>query len=242
MYLRTIGRRNKDGSEVRYVQLAHNEWDRERKCSIAKVIHSFGREDQLDRAALARLVGSLSRLLEPERAADRRRHRRSSSFVTRAGGRRLGARPALAAARASTRRSSRLLGGRRLDPRAERVLFALVANRALEPLSKLAATSGWLRSGSPSRGWTRTRSTRTRPSTGRWTGCWRSRPSWPSRCTGRPPTCSNLEVDLLFFDTTCTYFETRQADPVTVDEEGETRPGSAPTATPRTTAPICPRW
>jgi hypothetical protein len=27
MYLRTIGRRNKDGSEVRYVQLAHNEWD-----------------------------------------------------------------------------------------------------------------------------------------------------------------------------------------------------------------------
>jgi hypothetical protein len=52
MYLRTIGRRNKDGSEVRYLQLAHNEWDTGRKCSVARVIHSFGREDQLDRAAL----------------------------------------------------------------------------------------------------------------------------------------------------------------------------------------------
>ena len=68
MYLRTIGRRNKDGSEVRYVQLAHNEWDSVRKCSIARVVHSFGREDQLDRAALARLVRSLSRALEPEQA------------------------------------------------------------------------------------------------------------------------------------------------------------------------------
>src|SRR5207342_600097 len=48
MYLRTIGRRNKDGSEVRYVQLAHNEWDPVRRCSVARVIHSFGREDLLD--------------------------------------------------------------------------------------------------------------------------------------------------------------------------------------------------
>ena len=63
MYLRTIGRRNKDGSEVRYVQLAHNEWDPVRKMSVARVIHSFGREDRLDRAALARLVRSLCRLM-----------------------------------------------------------------------------------------------------------------------------------------------------------------------------------
>jgi hypothetical protein len=36
----------------------------------------------------------------------------------------------------------RLLSGRRLDPGAERVLFGLVANRALAPSSKLAA-AGW---------------------------------------------------------------------------------------------------
>jgi hypothetical protein len=39
---------------------------------------------------------------------------------------------------------TRLLAGRKLDPKVERVLFALVANRALEPLSKLAGTQ-WAR-------------------------------------------------------------------------------------------------
>jgi len=32
---------------------------------VAKVIHSFGREDQLDRDALSRLVASISRYLGP---------------------------------------------------------------------------------------------------------------------------------------------------------------------------------
>jgi hypothetical protein len=36
----------------------------------------------------------------------------------------------------------RLLAERRLHPPSERVLFALVPNRALKPLSKLAAWSG----------------------------------------------------------------------------------------------------
>ncbi len=34
-----------------------------------------------------------------------------------------------------------LLRGRRLDPRAERVVFAMVANRALAPLSKLSCAA-----------------------------------------------------------------------------------------------------
>lgn len=68
MYLRTIKRRNKDGSEVSYVQLAHNVWDPAKEQSRAHVIHSFGREDQLDRSALARLVRSITRFLDPEQA------------------------------------------------------------------------------------------------------------------------------------------------------------------------------
>ena len=65
MFVRTATRRNKDGTGVRYLQLVHNEWDpaaRPRRC---EVLHSFGRDDQLDRAAIARLVASLSRLLDP---------------------------------------------------------------------------------------------------------------------------------------------------------------------------------
>jgi len=65
MYLRTIIRGNKDGSSVRYCQLAHNTWDPERQQARAEVVYSFGREDELDREALKRLVRSISRLLDP---------------------------------------------------------------------------------------------------------------------------------------------------------------------------------
>jgi hypothetical protein len=63
MYLRTIQRRNKNGGVVRYVQLAHNTRDPESRRPVAHVIHSFGREDQLDRAALERLARSILRYL-----------------------------------------------------------------------------------------------------------------------------------------------------------------------------------
>ena len=63
MYLRTTQRRNKDGSVVRYLALAENRRHREKGHVEARVIHSFGREDQLDRAALERLVASIRRIL-----------------------------------------------------------------------------------------------------------------------------------------------------------------------------------
>lgn len=54
---------------VRYLQLAHNEWDAAAQTSRTKVLYSFGREDDLDRAAVERLVVSRARLLDPGRAA-----------------------------------------------------------------------------------------------------------------------------------------------------------------------------
>ena len=53
---------------MRYLQLTHNEWDPATKTSRTKVLHSFGREDQLDRDAIKRLVTSLTRLLAPATA------------------------------------------------------------------------------------------------------------------------------------------------------------------------------
>ena len=38
MYLRTTKRRNADGTEVRYYQLAENQWDAARGCAVAKVV------------------------------------------------------------------------------------------------------------------------------------------------------------------------------------------------------------
>jgi hypothetical protein len=66
MYLRTTQRRNKDGSVVRYLALAENVRHPEKGYVEAKVVHSFGRADQLDRAALERLVASIQRVLAGE--------------------------------------------------------------------------------------------------------------------------------------------------------------------------------
>ncbi len=66
MYLRTTQRRNKDGSVVRYYALAENVRHPEKGYVEAKVVHSFGRADQLDRAALERLVASIQRVLAGE--------------------------------------------------------------------------------------------------------------------------------------------------------------------------------
>ena len=66
MYLRTTQRRNKDGSIVRYYALAENVRHPEKGHVEAKVVHSFGRADRLDRAALERLVRSIRRVLDAE--------------------------------------------------------------------------------------------------------------------------------------------------------------------------------
>jgi hypothetical protein len=67
MYVRTTQRRNKDGSVVRYVALAHNRREGER--TKAEVLLNLGREDRLDVDGLRRLVGSICRYLGDEAPA-----------------------------------------------------------------------------------------------------------------------------------------------------------------------------
>jgi hypothetical protein len=115
----------------------------------------------------------------------------------------------------------RLAGGTRRDPVVERVLFALVANRALAPSSKLAATS-WVAYDVHVPGL----------DGGDYRvsddACYRAM-DWliavEDRLAGgvfdAVADLLNLEVDLIFFDTTSTYFETEDADPpVWRDEHG----------------------
>ena len=66
MYIRQISRKNKDGSKVTYVQLAHNERDPDKGFAVAKVIYNFGRLEDLNVGQLKRLVKSISRFLKPE--------------------------------------------------------------------------------------------------------------------------------------------------------------------------------
>ena len=140
MYLRETRRRNKDGSVVAYLQLAHNERHPVTGSPVAKVIHNFGRADRVDRQALARLVASISRFLDPAQAVAAA----AAGVVEVLDSRRLGG--AWLLDRVWDRLQIgdaviRVAEGRRLDGEAtERVIFALVAQRALEPASKLAAT------------------------------------------------------------------------------------------------------
>src|SRR5215216_18893 len=63
MYLRITKRRNRDGTEVRYYQLAENEWNAERGHAVAKVIYNFGRADEIDHDDLRRLASSILRVV-----------------------------------------------------------------------------------------------------------------------------------------------------------------------------------
>ena len=62
MYLRTTRRKNRDGSEVVYYQLAHNVRHPDSGQTVAQVIHTFGRADEMDREALVRLCRSIARV------------------------------------------------------------------------------------------------------------------------------------------------------------------------------------
>jgi transposase len=62
MYLRTTKRKNKNGSVVEYYQLAHNKRHPETGKPVANIIHSFGRTDELDRDHLVRLCRSIARV------------------------------------------------------------------------------------------------------------------------------------------------------------------------------------
>lgn len=139
MYLRTTQRRNKDGTVVRYVQVAQN-----RKVdgvTHAEVLLSLGREDQLDRDGLARLVASINRYLgcgdgTPDISP------LAGEGLSVAGSRPVGVAHLLDGLwqRLGVDQALRqAVGARRFTTDVERVLFALVANRAIDPRSKLSA-------------------------------------------------------------------------------------------------------
>jgi len=112
----------------------------------------------------------------------------------------------------------KLRKGRRRDDSAERVLFALAANRALAPSSKLAAAR-WVTEDVMVTGLPATSDD----------ACYRAmdwlleiKDELEKKVFDNLADLLNLEVDLLFFDTTSTYFETEQADePAARNERGE---------------------
>ena len=224
MYLRSTPRRNKDGTEVCYLQLAHNVWDPAAKRSKVRVVYNFGREDAANREALQRLVASVSRFLEPGEAlaaaaGDGLEFTESrppgGTWVLDALWDRLGIGPAV----------KRLLRDRRMAPGAGRVLFALAANRALAPSSKLAAAR-WVSEDAWIAGLPEVSDD----------ACYRAmdwllevKDELEKEVFSQVANLLNLEVDLLFFDTTSTYFEVDGEDePIWRDKNGRPLPAGQP--------------
>ena len=147
MYLRTTQRRNKDGSIVRYYALAENVRHPEKGQVEAKVVHSFGRADRLDRAALERLVGSIRRVLDADGGSapadakgDARAIEIEATFelgvvhVATELWAQLGIGQAIAARLAANERRARH----------EAALLAMTAQRLARPGSKLGCHERWL--------------------------------------------------------------------------------------------------
>jgi transposase len=215
MYLRRTQRRRKDGSPVGYVQLAHNR--RVGGVTRAEVLLNLGREDELDIEGLRRLARSITRYTDGEggdvaAAAGEELEVVESrplggAYVLDALWRRLGVAEAVA----------RAVGARRFATDVERVLFALVANRALRPFSKLAAAE-WASKDVHIPGLAEMDEDQ----------AYRAMDVLAAADTEAGvqeavffavADLLNLEVDLLFFDTTSTYFER---------DEPETGPDGAP--------------
>lgn len=215
MYLRETRRRNRDGSEVAYLALAHNERDRDTGMPKARVIHNFGRADLVERDGLARLVKSISRFLDPAEAVaatagagevqvvDSRPM--GTAWVADRLWERLGIAEAIITV-AQRRRGP----GRRVDPAVvERVIFAMVANRlSPTPLSKLAGCS-----------WVANRVFIPGLAEVSDDACYRAMDFFLTALGELQEAVFfsvanllNLEVDILFFDSSSTYWETETAD------------------------------
>lgn len=210
MYLRITERRNRDGSTVTYYALAESVWNPEAKRPEARVVHNFGRADQVDRAALQRLVRSINRVLDagdalvdvgqdiPDIEIDGV-FELGVVLAARTLWEELGISTAIGdcASRAG------------LTAPHEIALFAMAANRLEAPGSKLACAERWL----PDTAWL--------PEASRLTVDQLYRALdflvvWADEIERdvflRAADLFRLDVDLIFYDTTTAYFEIDAAD------------------------------
>ncbi len=155
MYLRTTRRKNKDGSIVEYYQLAHNERHPDTRKPVARIIHSFGRADELDRDQLVRLCNSIARVcglkvIDPINEPEDTQHQDPLDLsndlklirtlalgcvlVIEALWERLGIGKEL----------RDICMAKKIKVPYERALLAMVANRLCEPESKLGVWDRWL--------------------------------------------------------------------------------------------------
>lgn len=206
MYLRITKAKQKAGV-AEYVQLVQSVRHPETGVPRAQVIHHFGRRDQLDLDALRRLIKSISRFLEDDEAA---LTGEGSPFEF------LGARAightwflhGLWERLEIDQELQKLLGEREYAIPIERLLFAMAANRALDPSSKLAMEE-WVAKDVVIPGLETVTSQQLYRA---MDFLLEADAEIQKAVFFNVATLLNLEVDVIFLDTTSTYFEVEDPD------------------------------
>lgn len=212
MYVRTISRHNKNGTTTTYVQLAHNVRDPNSGYARAQVLYTFGRADSLDVEAIRRLVRSLCRFISPEEALETQASLKTGvsglkfikslplggAYVLRKLWERLGLEKVI----------SEALAQREFASPVEWAIFAMVSNRALAPDSKRRVEE-----------WVREDVALGNPEPISLQHLYRAmdfllehEERVQREVFYQTADLFNLEVDLLFFDTTTTYVESDEED------------------------------
>jgi hypothetical protein len=143
MYLRETRQKRADGSVVTHLQLAESVWNPKKKRSEVRILYNCGRaEDPKTAERLKQLAQSILKKCDPQEIVKHSEHWRlidawpyGALYVLEALWKRLGIAEIIA----------EQLRGRKLDFAVERALFAMVANRACAPCSKLYCYEQWLR-------------------------------------------------------------------------------------------------
>jgi hypothetical protein len=143
MYLRETHQKRADGSVVTHLQLAESTWNPQKKRSEVRIVYNCGRADDPQSAErLRKLARSILKRCAPEEIVHQDPQWRlletwpfGALYGLEAIWKRLGIPDVIA----------EQLASRKVDFAVERALFAMVANRACAPSSKLYCYEQWLR-------------------------------------------------------------------------------------------------
>ena len=208
MYLRESKQRRADGRVVTYLQLAENVWDAAKGRSQASIVHNCGRADDPDVVErLRRLAKSILRRCSPEEILGTGGDWRlicawpyGDLYILEAIWKQLGIDAVI----------RQQAGTRQLGFDVERALFALVANRACAPASKLYCHEQWLKEDAHIDG---TQNLKLHQFYRAMDFLEANKDAIEQAIFHRVADLLNLDVEVIFYDTTSLHFE--------VDEEDE---------------------
>lgn len=207
MYLRVSRQKRANGSQVAHLQFAESSWDPTKKRSQVHIVYNFGRaEDPQVVERLRRLAHSILKRCAPEEIVAQDPSWRlvnawpyGDLYVLEALWQELGIAEVI----------SEIAGRRRFDFSLERALFAMVANRACAGSSKLYCYEQWLQEDVRIAG---TEALQLHHLYRAMDFLEENKEEIEESLYYRIADLLNLDVDLVFYDTTSLHFEIDEAD------------------------------